>query len=131
MNYYDRDKTFSYKAFMIGLIGVVLVVLYSALTSRACYGQEDQDNHYKIGANVTFWIKPDSSDIITKNVIITIKDLMDYREYCYSDSTLWGYEFNWNEIGDTTALGRPLYKHSHYPSFPEFIEYMKIKYKIK
>jgi hypothetical protein len=35
MNYYDRDKTFSYKAFMIGLIGVVLTVLYLVLTSCA------------------------------------------------------------------------------------------------
>ena len=35
MNYYNRDKTASYKASFIGFVGIILIIIYLALTGCA------------------------------------------------------------------------------------------------
>jgi len=43
MNYYNRDKTASYKASFIGFGGIILIIIYLALTSCA-YRQYHKQN---------------------------------------------------------------------------------------
>ena len=66
---------------------------------------------------------------------ITLGNLLDYRAWCYNDSTAGAietlYKFNKDSKEYEAVSFKQEYYHLHYPQFDEFINWMEEKYKKK
>lgn len=69
------------------------------------------------------------------NQPVTIGDLLEYKTWCYNDSTAGAietlYRFNKDSKEYEAVSFNQEYYHLHYPQFDEFINWMEEKYKEK
>jgi hypothetical protein len=82
---------------------LIILVIFSLMIISTCYSQEFKPYWYE-------------------NKSITIKDINDYFEYCYNDSTICDYKQKFNIIDGKLLYGGldSVYCHNHIATFIGF-----------
>jgi len=93
------------------------------------FGQKDTSIVTPTNANYLIYVSWDSMNYSVEPYngnYITVQDLIDYQEYCYSDSVL-SQNLTWFDVSDNAL--KDVYEPHEIPTLNGFINWIKKKYK--